>query len=306
MVVTPEEENLRLDQFLATATGLSRRLARTLIADGTVHLNTRPKRVLSHRVIAGDVVDLCADEVGPDVSARPQPAAVELLHEDRWLVSVNKPAGVLSQPVRRGGSRELAQDQRLLLMLAHREGQRPFLRLVHRLDRLTSGALLFARNREALAPLTRAWAAGEVTRIYLAVVEGTPTFAGAELVDRLARDPDHAWRFRVSDHGQEARTTVSVLRGVDPDLAVVACRLDTGRTHQVRVQLAAVGHPIAGDRLYGARRTGVAARPLLHAALLRLPHPRSREPLCLTAPPPDDLQTHLPQNELELEELLEL
>jgi 23S rRNA pseudouridine1911/1915/1917 synthase len=288
LLVWPRDEGLRLDQFLARLSSSSRRRMRGLIADGAVRVNDRPRRILSLRLEAGDVVDvlLTADGLG-DLEA-PAPPAVALLHEDRWLAVADKPAGVLSQPVAGRGDDALSLDQQLLLALAWREGRRPFLRLVHRLDRVTSGALLFARTREALPALSRAWREGVVGRRYLAVVEGHPDFTERALDDAIARDPGHEWRFRVSPAGKPARTLVSVVRRLDDGLALVSCTLTTGRTHQVRVHLAAAGHPVLGDRLYGSTRPTAAPRPLLHAATLDLPHPRTGERLHVEAPLPVD------------------
>ncbi len=287
VVVLPSQEGLRIDQLLAAATDLSRRSARRLIAEGAVLRNQVPARVLSRTVVAGDVVDLLGAH--DDVTVRtplPGPAPT-LLHHDRWLLVADKPAGVLSQPAE--GNTELAFDQLLLLHLASSEGRRPFLRLVHRLDRLTSGAVLCARDPQALPPLASAWSGGTVDRRYLAVVEGRPPFDSLEVDRPIARDRHHAWRFEVSDRGQPARTSLRVLHRVAEDLALVECRLITGRTHQVRVHLAAVGHPVAGDRLYGSSQASRFPRPLLHAAALALPHPGTGRVLRVVSPLPTDL-----------------
>jgi 23S rRNA pseudouridine1911/1915/1917 synthase len=287
----PEHDGLRLDQYLAAVTSLSRRAARTLISGGAVARNCRPTRVLGRKVEWGDVVDVLrpAEELG--VPARPEIGAISYLHRDGWLAAVDKPAGVLSQPGSHSGS-ELALDQLTLLDLALETGARPYLRMVHRLDRMTSGVALFARNPQAHGPLTRAWAESAVERRYLAVVEGTPE-TDHVLIDRpIGRDPDHDWRFRTDDRGRAARTDVCVRDRLGNDLAVIECRLLTGRTHQVRVHLADWGHPVLGDRLYGSRRAAEAPRPLLHASTLILPHPRNGRELIVEAPLPADMAPH--------------
>ena len=140
----------------------------------------------------------------------------------------------------------------------------------------------------------RSWAAGDVERSYLAVVEGVPAEPTAELDRSIARDPDHVWRFRVDAAGRPARTEVEVAADIGDGLAVVRCRLRTGRTHQVRVHLADAGHPVLGDRLYGSRRAAEAPRPLLHAELIALPHPSDRSPLRIVAGVPDDMARYVP------------
>ena len=293
MVVTPEQEGLRLDQAVAALTSLSRRAARELIAAGDVWRNGEALRVQSRTVRAGDVIDVLRPvaEVAPTT---PDHSPVKILFKDSWLLVADKPAGVLSQPASSRRHDDLALDQRLLLQLAAREGRQPFLRLVHRLDRLTSGTLLFALAPQALPPLREAWDRGEVRRTYLAVVEGRPSWRAREIEQPLGRDPSHRWRFKPDPHGRPARTSARVAASLPSGDSLVVCRLHTGRTHQVRVHLAAVGHPVIGDRLYGGPPRRDLARPLLHAAVLELPHPRDGERVCAVAPLPVEMTSLLP------------
>lgn len=293
LVVPPVHAGERLDRFLAAATGLPRRSARSLIASGAVLRNGRPVRVQSRTLDLGDVVDLPSPPPATDASALPPTPDPAILFEDRWLLVADKPAGVLSQPAEESRGRELAIDEQLLLALAAREGRRPFLRLVHRLDRLTSGAVLLARSPAALAPLAEAWRTGRVDRRYLAVVAGNPSFEATEVDQPIGRDPDHRWRFRADPSGRPAQTSVRMLERFPAGAALVECRLRTGRTHQVRVHLAELGHPVVGDRLYGAPDTPAAARPLLHASLLELPHPRTGAGLTVESPLPTDIRAAL-------------
>lgn len=287
-----EHDGARLDVFLAAATELSRRAARALIEAGDVLRNGQPLRVLSRTVQAGDVIDALRPpaELGAAVPDLPLP---RILFTDGWLLVADKPAGVLSQPAENRGPGDLALDEILLLGLALREGRRPFLRLVHRLDRQTSGAVLFARVRQALPPLSEAWRSGAVDRRYLAVVGGHPSFEATEVDRPIGRDPEHRWRFRVDGGGRAARTEVAVVERLAGDTALVECRLTTGRTHQVRVHLAALGHPVVGDTLYGGSSRPTVSRPLLHASRLDLPHPRTGDRLTIECPLPSDFSTLL-------------
>ncbi|MFV2073542.1 MAG: RluA family pseudouridine synthase [Thermoanaerobaculales bacterium] len=305
-LVTPQWRNERIDRFLAANTDISRRGVRRLIAEGLVQCNGKVLRVQSRIVAVGDVIDIdqpSADIGAPDRPSRSSssdhlPAAageVVILHQDRWLLVASKPAGVLSQPAEHGLPGELAFDQQVLLHLAVGEGRRPFLRLVHRLDRMTSGAVLFARHPDALPALTRAWSEEQVERHYLAVIEGLPEFDATEIDLSIARDRSHTWRFRTSQAGKAARTRVEVLARLEHDLSLVRCQLITGRTHQVRVHLADAGHPVLGDRLYGSRRATSARRPLLHAASISLPHPAAGERLRVDCPLPDDMEAYVPE-----------
>ncbi len=285
VVVTPAADGLRLDVCIAALTSLSRRAARGLISEGSVWRNGEALRVQSRPVAAGDVLDILRPpgEVGP---VDPALTPVPILHDDGWLIVADKPSGVLSQPAEGGAPDDLALDQLLLMQLAARDGRRPFLRLVHRLDRLTSGTLLFAARPQALAPLRREWDAGTVERIYVAVVEGSPDRSRFEVDQPIGRDPTRAWRFRVDPDGRPARTEVEIVAGSETGITVALCRLHTGRTHQVRVHLAEAGLPVVGDRLYGGRGRGGVGRPLLHAAVLRLPHPRDGAILTVSSPLP--------------------
>jgi len=291
LLVGPESDGLRLDQFLAAATALSRRAARRLLSDGAVARNGQPTKVQGRQVECGDVVDVLLPASALGVPPRPELVELPMLHHDRWIAAVDKPAGMLSQPDSKPTT-ELTVDRLALFTLALELGARPYLRMVHRLDRLTSGVALFARNPQAHAPLVRAWADGAVERRYVAVIEGTPD-DDETLIDRpIARDRDHDWRFEVDDSGRPARTEVRVIARLDDGLAVVQCLLLTGRTHQVRVHLAAWGHPVLGDRLYGSRLAERAPRPLLHAASIALPHPRDGERIRIAAPLPADMASY--------------
>lgn len=292
LVVGPDLDGERIDRAIAATTSLSRRHVRELLTAGAVWRNGRVVRVQSRTVELGDVLDVLRppDEVGVDPARVPAPPRILL--EDRWLLAVDKPAGELSQPDERHRD-AVSFDRRVLMWLAWSEGRRPYLRLMHRLDRVTSGVLLFARSPAASAPVSRAWRAGEVARWYLAVVDGTPD-TGSILVDRpIMRDGSHRWRFRVAAGGRPARTEVRLVPAATPGRAVAVCRLDTGRTHQVRVHLASIGHPVTGDPLYGGSTPADVVRPLLHAAALELPHPHDGRRVLITAPTPEDLAREL-------------
>jgi len=285
-VVTPELVGLRLDQLVAAATTASRRRARALAEAGRVHLNGAACRVLSRRVGPWDVVDVVRgleDGTEPRAAA---PEPVDILWEDDWLLFTAKPSGVLSQPSESSRGRETAWDERVAAWLAFREGRPQTLHLVHRLDRPTSGVMLFARRSEAMPAIARVWREGLARRRYLAVVHGHPVDDRLELDAPIGRDPRREWRFEIRADGRSARTDVRVLARHADGTAAVECLLTTGRTHQVRVHLAAAGHPVVADRAYGGQGRG---RPLLHALSLELPHPHHRRPVGAVAPLPPDL-----------------
>lgn len=295
LLVHPEHSRLRLDQFLAAATALSRRKARTVIGEGRVRLDGEPVKILSRTVRTAQVVEVGLSPEELQIPAEPQLSPVSIVYEDSALLVVDKPAGVLSQPADRPEPGDLAMDQRLRLHLAAREGRRPYLALIHRLDRVASGLLVMAKTQEAAGALSEAFRRRRAERWYLAVVEGEPDFDRL-IVDRpIARARGFGWKFETTivgdPDGKPARTEVETEK-VEKGWARVRCRLDTGRTHQVRVHLADLGHPVMGDRLYGA--TQDAPRVLLHAVDLTLPHPETGEILRLHAEPPEELGPALP------------
>jgi 23S rRNA pseudouridine1911/1915/1917 synthase len=284
LVVAREHAGLRLDRWLAAVSELSRRRARALVAAGRVAVGGRPVRVQSRRLGTGDVVEVALPAAELGVAGMAAPSPLEILYRDPSLIVVAKPAGVLSQPAARRRSGELALDERLRDQLARDEGRRPELYLIHRLDRGASGVVVFARTRKAAAALSEAFRDGRAERRYRAVVEGRPGFDRRTVEAPIARDASGGWRFEVAPEGRPAATEVEVERQGE-SWAVVRCRLLTGRTHQVRVHLAWLGHPVVGDRLYGSALP--ASRLLLHAEALTLPHPVTGEELRLTAALPE-------------------
>ena len=294
LLVGPERQGERLDIFLAGTTQLSRRGARRLIADGFVWRNGDPLRVQSRALTPGDVVDVLCPPEELGVPPLPEVVTPELLFHDRFLLVAAKPAGVLSQPAENRSLDDPSFDHQVLLALALNTGRRPFLRMLHRLDRMTSGAVLFARSSSALQPLTQAWAEGRVERSYLAVVEGHPELDNFEIDRAIARDRGHRWRFHSHESGRTAQTRVQVVARLEAGLSAVRCQLITGRTHQVRVHLSDIGHPVLGDRLYGSKRADEADRPLLHAASLTFPHPDTGDERRVECPVPEDLAQFMP------------
>ncbi|MGC8917378.1 MAG: RluA family pseudouridine synthase [Thermoanaerobaculum sp.] len=281
----PELAGLRLDQGLAQLSGLSRRRVKTLVAEGLVWVNGAACRVASRGLRLADVVDVLpsGDTLQPPP---PPPSPLPVRFEDGWVVAVDKPPGMLTQPAPERLPGELSAVEHLALALSFREGHRVELKVVHRLDRVASGLLLFAKHHDAAAALSRLFVTRAVDKVYLAVVSGSPP-AATTITAPILPDPLVPGRFRVAVGGKKAITQLRLLHRAGP-LSVVEVRPLTGRTHQLRVHLASIGCPIAGDPLYGSPVD--APRPMLHAAKLALPHPRDGERLVLEAPLPLDFQ----------------
>jgi len=270
-------------EVVARGLGSSMEEARTLVTRGAVYVLGRRQRDAARSIAPGTEVLVVLEEAGRSSTA-PLPTVhpLRVLHEDAQILAVDKPAGLPAQPTP-GGATSL-----LLLASTHlgREAG-----LVHRLDRDTTGVMVFGKSPAATSALARSFRTGAARKQYLAVTMPALPEAG-DCTLRLARDRRRPgrWVARPRD-GLEAETLFRRL-GAASDLALVGLWTRTGRTHQLRAHLAALGAPIAGDRLYGgpARlRGGEIGRSLLHAQILLLPHPRTGAPLRLVAPLPADM-----------------
>ena len=277
----------RLDRFLAeNATTLSRSAAARLIKDGRVQLNGRAAQASDH-VAKGDVVEFAIPEPHP-TRATAETLPLRLVYQDADLVVVDKPAGMVVHPAPGHHSGTLVNA---LLGLggswsAAGGEERPG--IVHRLDKGTSGLIVAARNDQAHRVLAAQLGDRTLSRTYLAIVSGVIKTAAGELEGPIGRHPKERKRMAVVKGGRFARTRYEVVERKRA-YTLVRCDLDTGRTHQIRVHLAAFGHPVAGDPDYGGRRlAGDPDRPMLHAWRLRLEHPRTGEEMSFEAPPPAD------------------
>ncbi len=284
----------RVDRVVALLTGLSRREVDDLVASGAVRIGGAPAVVRSTRLRAGDEVEVDVPDPAERAVLEADPSVhVPVVHEDQHVLVVDKPAGLVVHPG--AGQRTGTLVQGLLarypeLLEVGDEPERPG--VVHRLDKGTSGLLLVARTAEAHAALVAALAARTVHRRYRALAWGHVA-APRGLIDapigRSARDPT---RMAVDERGREARTRYEVLRRfAEPvEVSELACTLETGRTHQIRVHLRSIGHAVVGDARYGGERQSLPMdRPFLHAEVLELAHPITGEPLSFRSALPDDL-----------------
>ena len=276
----------RLDRVLAELDpALSRSAAGRMARSGLVRLNGRPARA-SEAVREGDVVEY---EPPAMESLEPDPEAIPLVvvHDDPDFVVVDKPAGMVVHPAagHRSGTLVHALLGRGGAWSSVGGAARPG--VVHRLDRGTSGLILAARTDQAHRALAAQLADRTLSRSYLAIVRGVLRLDEQVVDGPIGRHPRDRLRMAVVADGRPARTRVrTVERRAGHTL--VQCDLETGRTHQIRVHLAALGHPVVGDDVYGRRRPGDPDRPMLHALRLRLRHPRTGEPMTFEAPPPAD------------------
>ena len=287
----PEAGGARLDVLLAEPLG-SRSRAQRLIVAGRVLVDgaTVPK---NHRVGGGErvVVDETPDDApAPDAGA--PVAAFGIAYEDAHLIVVDKPAGVVVHPAR--GHREGTLAQALCGRAsggeeAWRAG------IVHRLDRNTSGLLVVAKDDAVHRALKVALAARQITREYLALVEGRPPARSGTIEAPIGRDRRQRMLMSVDADANTAKDAITHFE-IERTLAqatLLRVRLQTGRTHQIRVHMRAIGHPVCGDREYGRAGLYGLERQFLHAARLAFSHPVTEEPVDVSSPLPDDLQAAL-------------
>jgi len=291
----------RLDRVLASALpSLSRSRLKALIGDGAVTEGARVIDDASMRVKPGQCFEVA---VPPPVAAAPEPQAIPLsiVYEDDQVIVLDKPAGMVVHPA--AGN---AEGTLVNALLAHCAGglsgiggvARPG--IVHRLDKDTSGLMVVAKTDAAHAGLTAQFAGHALARTYVAVVRGVPRPARGTIDAPVGRSPRNRKKMAVVAGGRRAVTHYVVDRILaGGEASVVTCRLETGRTHQIRVHMTHIGHSVAGDPLYGGapRGQGPAAvamrrfpRQALHAAGLAFRHPTTGEALSFTAPLPKDVK----------------
>jgi 23S rRNA pseudouridine1911/1915/1917 synthase len=290
----------RLDRFVAARLPhLSRARVQALIDEGRVQVHGATARA-ALKLRAGQSVEVEEPEPEP---ALPQPEAIPLrvVHEDGRLLVIDKPAGLVIHPG--AGARSGTLVNALLHHVRDLSGVGGVLRpgIVHRLDRGTSGLLVVAKDDAAHRALAGQFAEREVEKEYLALVLGVPRRRAGEITARIGRDPVHRKRMSTrAPRGREARSRYEVVEAFD-GAALLRVRIHTGRTHQIRVHLASLGHPVAGDATYGAGRRPASRsaaareallsleRPALHAARLAFTHPASGQRMAFESPLPEDL-----------------
>ena len=309
-VASPEDAGQRLDQFLVTQLGeVSRARVQQLITQQQVLVDNAPAKP-SQRLRGGEQITILGPARLPPLRATPEEIPLDIVYEDDDLAIVNKPAGMM---VHAGaGSTEDERNRGTLVnALLHRFGRlsgmggelRPG--IVHRLDKATSGLIVVAKNDESHRQLAAQFAGRRVKKTYMALVHGSVKQERGTISTSISRDRVH--RVRMTTRGRGGREAIShyaVTRRIESQFGkftLLEVRIDTGRTHQIRVHLASLRHPVVGDALYGAPRdlrtkeggSLSLSRNFLHAAKLEFVHPRTNELLKFSRPLPAELEAFL-------------
>lgn len=310
-LVDQENNNIRLDRFLAqTCNDYSRSRIKSLIEQGLCQRNHLIVRDPSTSVKAGDHIELQIPKAKPYL-LEAQEIALDILYEDEVLIVINKPAGLVVHPAPGNEDGTLVNA-----LLAHCGDQLPGIGgekrpgIVHRLDKDTSGIIVVAKTEQALTKLSEDFANRNIDRLYLALCWGVLNPAKGTIEGDIGRDPYDRKRMAVvKRNGKFARTHYKTLEIINPAISLIQCKLDTGRTHQIRVHLSKESHPLVGDPVYLKRIPAIAKqlpseqknaaldfpRQALHATFLGFTHPTSGKYLQFETSLPEDIQSLIRQ-----------
>jgi len=283
---------MRIDRVVSLIADVSRSAAATLIESGAVTLDGAVVEAGKEKVSTGQHITVDISKVAePEPPAAQSDVQLDVLYEDEDVIVVNKTAGLVVHPG--AGNKSGTMVNYLLARYPEIAGVGDPMRpgIVHRLDAGTTGLIAVARSQAAYESLVDQLTNRSVTRVYSAIVWGVPASANGLIDAPIGRDQRDPTRMAVVVDGKPSRTHYAVERSFyEPkSVSLIECRLETGRTHQIRVHLASIGHPVVGDAQYGGVRAGVkAARPMLHARELGFDHPRTGKRCTLTSELPKD------------------
>lgn len=284
--------DMRVDRVVSLIADVSRNAAAALIESGAVTLDGAIVDAGKVKVTTGQQITVDISKVAePELPAAKTDLQLDVVYQDDDVIVVNKSAGLVVHPGagNKGGTMVNYLLARYPEIAGVGDPMRPG--IVHRLDAGTTGLIAVARNQAAYESLVEQLTNRSVTRVYSAIVWGVPASLNGVIDAPIGRDQRDPTRMAVVVDGKPSRTHYAVERTfhVPKDISLVECRLETGRTHQIRVHLASIGHPVVGDAQYGGVRAGMrAGRPMLHARELAFDHPRTGERHTVTSELPND------------------
>lgn len=288
MTILCEENGVRLDKFLAEKTDKTRSFIQKAIEDGCVLINGKPAENKT-KVRVGDTVEFTEPEA-KEANIIPREIPLDIVYEDDDVLVVNKPKGMVVHPA--PGNLDFTLVNAVMAHCGSRLSTinsvvRPG--IVHRIDKDTSGLLVIAKNDFAHQGLAEQFKDHSIDRVYTAIVKGRFREKSGTVNAPIGRHPVHRKKMAVTDkNAKNAVTHFKVLEELSPMYSLVECRLETGRTHQIRVHMSYIGHTLLGDTLYGDRNKYKIEGQVLHAGVLGFTHPRTGERLYFESPLPED------------------
>lgn len=291
MIRVEEEQTMRLDAYLALKLNLSRSKVQKLIKEEKVLVNN--KIVNSNYLVKLNDEILVNDELNYEINVEPENIPIDIVYEDDDLLVINKTSGMVVHPAPGHYTKTLVNALLYRFNLTSGEKTRPG--IVHRLDKDTSGLMLVAKNEETHEKLSEMISKKEVERHYLAITEGVIKHDTGTIDAPIGRDPNNRQKMKVTDiNAKEAITHFKVLERFKNN-TLIECILETGRTHQIRVHLSYINHPIVNDPVYGRGKCSEFGQ-MLHSASIKFNHPRTGKELFFKADPPLEFMQKL--NEL--------
>ena len=282
-----DTENVRLDAYIAKKyTDLSRTMAQKLVEEGNILVNGKSKKI-SYKVQKGDEIELTIPEA-KEIGIKPENIDVEVIYEDKDIIVVNKPKGLVVHPAN-GNPDGTLVNAIMAICKGSLSGIGGEIRpgIVHRLDKDTSGLLIIAKNDQAHINMSKQIKDRQVKKIYIALVKGRTKEEEATINMPIGRSTKDRKKMAVRKDGKEAITHFKVLRRYN-NYTLLEVKIDTGRTHQIRVHMAEIGHPVVGDMVYsnGKNEFGIQGQ-MLHAKSLDFKHPITGKQMHLEAELPD-------------------
>lgn len=288
MIIVEENEGLRIDRYLASELDISRSKIQKLIEEEKVFVNGKVVPS-SYAVKINDKIEV-QDDLDYNIKVEAEDIPIDIVYEDDDLLIINKESGMVVHPAPGHYHGTLVNALLYLYPLNSGEKERPG--IVHRLDKDTSGLMVVAKNEWTHEKLSEMISTKLVERKYLAIVQGVIKHDTGEIDAPIGRDSHNRQKMAVTDvHGKDAITHFKVLEKLN-NSTYIECKLDTGRTHQIRVHMAYIGHPVLNDPLYGRGKSSEFGQ-MLHSYSIRFNHPRTNKELFFTVNPPKEFQEKL-------------
>ena len=289
MEIKVEKNNIRLDSFLKDELDISRSKVQKLIKDGRIFVND--KEASSNYLVKENDVITVSDDLSFEIYIEPENIPIDVVYEDEYLLIVNKKSGMVVHPAPGNYSGTLVNALMGRFKLSNKDNIRPG--IVHRIDKDTSGLLVVAKTDEVHDKLSEMIKNKEVERIYIALVEGVINHETGTIDAPIGRDIVNRQKMMVTDiNSKDAITHFRVLKRYS-DKTLIECKLETGRTHQIRVHMAYINHPIVNDPVYGKSKKTTPFGQMLHSKSIRFIHPVTKKELYFESELPEEFKNYL-------------